>query len=185
MGWARCSRCTVAFGMLLPLAAVANQAAPSGALPVPAGLVTCAEPTTIKFKPGSARLDERAKTELDAVVSSSKPRPLATVRWRAGKTPGSEDAHAALEQRRMDAIRKYLADRGIDPTSVVSSPEIGGARGPAAHAVELVSCAPRPTTAEAATPPSQAEPAPTPVVSPPKQNGLAPKSGEPGPTPGR
>lgn len=117
----RISRCVafVAFGVI-PLTARADDTA-SG--PKQAAEPVCDEnPRVVEFSVGSVKLSTDAKTKLDDVASWAKDTPSRSLRLH-GQTDssGNAKANAKLSERRADAVKAYLADRGVDPARMTSS----------------------------------------------------------------
>jgi peptidoglycan-associated lipoprotein len=67
------------------------------------------------FKQGSAELDETARVTLDSQAEWLNRYPRWTVKLQGfADDPGSDSQQTALSQKRADAVRDYLAARGVD-----------------------------------------------------------------------
>jgi peptidoglycan-associated lipoprotein len=67
------------------------------------------------FKQGSAELDETARVTLDSQAEWLNRYPRWTVKLQGfADDPGPDSQQTALSQKRADAVRDYLAARGVD-----------------------------------------------------------------------
>lgn len=73
-----------------------------------------ADSLEVYFSPDSIDLSDAAQTALAAVVKEMEANPTLTVELGGYTDPrGALDYNYALSQRRVDAVRRYLMDRGI------------------------------------------------------------------------
>jgi OOP family OmpA-OmpF porin len=73
-----------------------------------------ADSLEVYFSPDSIDLSDAAQTALTAVVNEMKAHPTLTVELGGYTDPrGALDYNYALSQRRVDAVRRFLMDRGI------------------------------------------------------------------------
>jgi outer membrane protein OmpA-like peptidoglycan-associated protein len=73
-----------------------------------------ADSLEVYFAPDSIDLSDAAQTALAAVVKEMQANPTLTVELGGYTDPrGALDYNYALSQRRVDAVRRYLVDRGI------------------------------------------------------------------------
>jgi outer membrane protein OmpA-like peptidoglycan-associated protein len=73
-----------------------------------------ADSLEVYFSPDSIDLSDAAQTALTSVVAEMKAHPTLTVELGGYTDPrGALDYHYALSQRRVDSVRRFLLDRGI------------------------------------------------------------------------
>jgi len=73
-----------------------------------------ADSLEVYFSPDSIDLSDAAQTALTSVVNEMKAHPTLTVELGGYTDPrGALDYNYALSQRRVDAVRRFLMDRGI------------------------------------------------------------------------
>jgi OmpA family len=135
---------------------------------------------------GSTRLSRDAKSALDEVAVWAKDAPTRSVRLR-GQTDstGNAAANAKLSERRADAVKSYLARRGVDPARMTTSGQAQGdfvAENENRRAVEVTTCSvapvaaapPEPAAPVAAEPPQPMPPPTTIVIERPAEPALPP-----------
>lgn len=91
-----------------------------------------ADSLEVYFAPDSIDLSDAAQTALAAVVKEMQANPTLTVELGGYTDPrGALDYNYALSQRRVDSVRRYLVDRGIQLARIqaaslgpISSPDI-------------------------------------------------------------
>jgi len=73
------------------------------------------------FTQSSAELDDTARTTLDKQAQWLSQYPQWKVKLQgSADDPGTPKAHTALSQKRADAVRNYLASRGIAPERMLA-----------------------------------------------------------------
>jgi OOP family OmpA-OmpF porin len=81
-----------------------------------------ADSLEVYFSPDSIDLSDAAQTALTAVVAEMKAHPTLTVELGGYTDPrGALDYNYALSQRRVDAVRRFLMDRGIQLARIQSA----------------------------------------------------------------
>lgn len=81
-----------------------------------------ADSLEVFFSPDSIDLSDAAQTALSAVVAEMKAHPTLTVELGGYTDPrGALDYNYALSQRRVDAVRRFLMDRGIQLARIQSA----------------------------------------------------------------
>jgi outer membrane protein OmpA-like peptidoglycan-associated protein len=75
----------------------------------------------VKFAFGRADLDDAAQTALHALVKELRENPRLTVDLEGYADPtGKRDYNVALSQRRVEAVRRYLVENGVELTRINS-----------------------------------------------------------------
>jgi len=88
-----------------------------------------ADSLEVYFAPDSIDLSDAAQTALAAVVREMEAHPTLTVELGGYTDPkGALDYNYGLSQRRVDAVRRYLMDKGI-PLARIQSASLGPIRG--------------------------------------------------------
>ena len=151
------------------------------------GAPICEAARVVEFKAGAARLSKDAQVTLDEVATATKTSSTRSVKLRGPKGPDEaakptrrQLARMKLAEKRADAVRSYLTDKGgVDASqiTIASAGETEMQAAPATNAIEVVTCvapvaeAPAPTPEP--TPPAVAIPVPTPVPAEPTPDPMA------------
>ncbi len=77
------------------------------------------ETSEVRFRSGRADLNDGAQTALISLVREMKENPLLVVELEGyTDTSGSLESNVALSQRRVEAVRRFLVQQGVDQTRI-------------------------------------------------------------------
>jgi opacity protein-like surface antigen len=140
--------------------------------------VMCEAAKVVEFKGTSAVLSSDAKMTLDQIAMTAKD-PGSSVRLLGSSGQKKRATKAKIAERRTDAVKGYLAEAGLNPALITTSPPDPAAPKPdVIESVEIVTCAqpvaqaplpPSPPIAAVPETPPPADPLPSEVPQPPME----------------